>query len=311
MTNKSNSNGDNFIFHKGIITIEAFAQVVKAALLASCPDCQVEIKDTSYGLNHGKLLSIENTDSSISQVIPLGNFFKEYTAGGSLPEICASITAAYKMIRLHEDSLLESLLDYSTAEASICYRLANLSKIRKRSVPVPYIPFLDLAIVFYVPYAKDGWFTTITITDSLMQSWGISDVQKLYAAAHRNTCRFFPARMEPMVSLLQDLPSEQDIPDEAESLPLFVVSNKTRMQGASVILYEGLLKATADMFKDDLILLPSSIHEMLFLPASTCDCHEYLKAMVFQVNRTELDTDDILSDNVYYYARNADKLKII
>lgn len=311
MTNKNNSDGENFIFQKGIITIEAFAQAVKATLLASCPDCQVEIKDTSNGLNHGKLLSIENTDSNISQVIPLGNFFKEYTAGGSLPAICASIVEAYKMIRQHEDSLLESLLDYSTAEASICYRLANLTKIRRRSVPVPYIPFLDLAIVFYVPFAQDGWFTTVTITDSLMQSWGISDVQKLYATAHRNTCRFFHARMEPMASLLQDFPPEQDIPDEAESLPLFVVSNHTRMHGASVILYEGLLKASADMINDDLILLPSSIHEMLFLPASTCDRHDYLKEMVAHVNRTELDADDVLSDNVYYYDRDTDKLNII
>lgn len=310
MINKNNSNEDNFIFQKGIITIEAFAQAVKATLLASCPDCQVEIKDTSNSLNHGKLLSIENADSCISQVIPLNGFFKEYTSGGSLPEICSSIVEAYKMIRLHEDSLLESLLDYSMAEASICYRLANLTKIRKRSVPVPYIPFLDLAIVFYVPFAQDGWFGTLTITNSLMQRWGISDIQKLYAAARRNTCSFFPARMEPMASLLDNLP-EQDIPDEAESLPLFVVSNSTMLHGASVILYEGLLKASADMFNDDLILLPSSIHEMLFLPASTCDCHESLKAMVFQVNRNELDADDVLSDNVYYYDRKADKLKII
>ena len=244
MINKNNSNEDNFIFQKGIITIEAFAQAVKATLLASCPDCQVEIKDTSNSLNHGKLLSIENADSSISQVISHGNFFREYTAGGSLPEICASIVDAYKMIRLHEDSLLESLLNYSTAEASICYRLANLTKIRRRSVPVPYIPFLDLAIVFYVPYAKDGWFGTVTITDSLMQSWGISDVQKLYATAHRNTCRFFPAKMEPMASLLNGLPPEQDIPDEAESLPLFVVSNHTRMHGASAVTYTHLTLPT-------------------------------------------------------------------
>lgn len=311
MTNKNNSNGDNFIFHKGIITIEAFAQAVKATLLASYPDCHIEIKDTSNSLNHGKLLSIENTDSSISQVIPLNGFFKEYTSGGSLPEICASIVEAHKMIRLHEDSLLESLLDYSTAEASICYRLANLTKIRKRSVPVPYIPFLDLAIVFYIPFAKDGWFTTVTITDSLMQSWGISDARRLYASAHRNTCRFFPAKMEPMASLLNDLPPEQDIPDEAESLPLFVISNNTRLHGASVILYEELLKASAKIFDENLILLPSSIHEMLFLPASTCDHPEVLKEMVFYVNRTELDANDVLSDNVYYYDRNTDKLKII
>lgn len=309
MQNKDNSNGDNYIFPKGIISIEAFAQAVKATMLASCPDCQIEVKDISSSLDHGKLLSIKNTDSSISQVITLNSFFEEYTSGGSLADVCASIVEAHKKIRLHEDSLLESLLDYKTAEASICYRLVNLDKTRKRSVPVPYVLFFDLAIIFYVTYVIDGWSITVTITDSLMQSWGISDVQKLYASAHRNTCRLLPARMESMSSLLNNLPPEQGTPDE--SLPLFVVSNRTRMHGASAILYDGLLKSSADVFDDNLFILPSSIHEMLFLPASACDCPEFLKDMVSQVNRTELDADDVLSDNVYYYDRHSDKLKII
>lgn len=197
-------------------------------------------------------------------------------------------------------------------ESSICYKLANMDTIRNQTVPVPYIPFLDLAIVFYVLLKKNNKrITTFTITDSLMHIWGISNVKKLYAVAHKNTCRLFPAKMESMASLLNSLHPEQDISDIDEHLPLLVVSNNSIMYGASVILYEGLLKASANMFDDNLILLPSSIHEMLFLPASTCDCHESLQEMVHFVNRAQLDADDVLSDNVYYYDSQIDQLKIL
>lgn len=206
----------------------------------------------------------------------------------------------------------EILYNYDSIESSICYKLVDLEKILKQKAPVPFIPFLDLAIVFYILFAKnDGWITTSPITDPLMHSWGISDAKKLFAIAHKNTCRLFPAKMESMASLLNSLLPMQDISDIDEHLPLFVVSNNTRMHGASVILYDGLLKASANMFDDDLILLPSSIHEMLFLPASTCDRHEPLKEMVHTVNRTQLDADDVLSDNVYYYDRQSDQLKIL
>ncbi len=293
--------------------MEAFAQAIKSALLAVFPDRKIEIRDSNGSLGHDKLLTITTPDSSISQVFPLNSFFREYTSGGHLPEICSFIVEAYRDIHEHEGFFLESLHDYSTVESSVCYRLAHLDQIRKRPVPVPYIPFLDLAIVFYIPYMEDdGWCSTVTITDLLMQDWGISDINQLFATAHRNTSRLFPARMESMAGLLNSLLSEQDEADIRNGLPpMFIVSNITRRHGASVILYDGLLKASSDVFDDDLFILPSSIHEMIFMPASACDSPESLKDMVLSVNQTELDEDDVLSNSVYYYDRKTDKLKII
>lgn len=309
---QNNNNKGNFILPGQIITMEAFAQAIKFALQAVFPDCRIEIKDANGSLGHDKLLTIASPDASTSHVFPLSRLFMEYTAGGNLAKISNAIIEAYKEIRDHEDSFLESLQDYGTAENSVCYRLANLDKIRRQPVPVPHIPFLDMAVVFYIPFAEEsGWYSTITVTDSLMRGWRIHDTNSLYASAHRNTCRMLPARMESMAGLLGSLLPEQEIPDINELLPLFVVSNNTRLHGASVILYDGLLKASADLFGDDLFILPSSIHEMLFMPASVCSRPEALKDMVLSVNQTELDEDDVLSNNVYFYDRKIDKLKII
>lgn len=309
---KNNNNGNEFIFPKEIMTMEAFVHVAKAVLLDAYPDHKIEITDINDGMGHNIMLSIAGPGSNIVQMIPLGGFFKEYTAGKSLPKVCSDIVGTYKEAHQREDAFLKSLHNYPMAESSICYRLENLAKIQNHPVPIPYIPFLDMAVVFYFPVREDGWFSTLTVTDSLMRkAWGISDPGKLYASAHRNTCRLFPARMEPMGSLLDSLYPEQEAPGADVPLPMYVISNSHRLCGASVILYDGLLKASADALNDDLYLIPSSVHEMLLLPASACDCPECLKDMVSYVNRAELDADDVLSDNVYHYDRNTDKLEII
>ncbi|MCM1259280.1 MAG: DUF5688 family protein [Roseburia sp.] len=293
--------------------MEAFAQAVKSALQAVFPDRRIEIRDSKGSLGHDKLLVITTPDSSISQIYPLSRFFKEYISGGNLPEISHSIIKAYKEIHEQESSFIKTLQDYGTVESSICYRLANLDQIRRRTVPVPYIPFMDLAVEFYVPFMEeDDWYNAVTITEPLMQGWGMSDTGRLFTAASRNTSRLFPARMQSMAGLLNSLLPEGDGADIGnDPPPMFVISNITKQYGAAVILYDGLLKSSADLFEDDLFILPSSIHEMIFIPASVCGRPEALKDMVSFVNQTELDEDDVLSNSVYYYDRQTDKLKIL
>ena len=59
----------------------------------------------------------------------------------------------------------------------------------------------------------------------------------------------------------------------------------------------------------DLYLLPSSIHEFLALPANSLE-PEALEKMVKQVNRTEVATEEVLSDTVYFYDRKKKKVSI-
>lgn len=290
--------------------MEAFAQTIKAALLSACPGCKIEVKGANNGFDQDKMLSITNPDSRITKAIPLDSFFREYTAGRNLAEICFVLAEAYKEICRHENSLLESMQDFELAEDSICYRLANLEKVRSHPAPIPYVPFIDMAVVFFVSVAESDWLTTIAVSDTMMRGWGISDADRLCAAAHRNTCRLFPARLEPMSDLLNSLLPEQDRVDDLPN-PMFVLSNSRRMYGSSVILYDGVIKSSADMLGDDLIIIPSSIHEMLLIPASNCGSVESMKEAVLYTNRTVLDADDVLSDSIYYYSRKRDAFRIL
>lgn len=212
--------------------------------------------------------------------------------------------------RICEDFSFECIRNYDTARLCLCYKLLNLERNKHLLATRPYIPYLDLAVVFYVPYADDdGRLHEINITKTMMQSWKV-DVGTLYADANQHIAKFLPATIN---SLSRALAKESDESKSPEpNVPLYVVSNRMELYGAASILYDGLLQASANLFEDDIIVLPSSIDYMIFLPASAApNPVSHVKDMLAFVNKTELAPDEVLSDNVYYYSKSNDSLQIM
>ena len=89
---------------------------------------------------------------------------------------------------------------------------------------------------------------------------------------------------------------------------LYVLTNKSRINGAAGIMYEGVLKKLADKLESDMYILPSSIHEVIILPKSTMFNKEELMAMVRDVNTEGVSKDEVLSYTVYEYDRNTEEL---
>ena len=77
--------------------------------------------------------------------------------------------------------------------------------------------------------------------------------------------------------------------------------------GATVLLYDDILKELSDLFEKDLIILPSSIHEVLILATDENDRQnlDHYTAMVKEVNASQLQDEEILSDHAYYYCRHS------
>ena len=96
-----------------------------------------------------------------------------------------------------------------------------------------------------------------------------------------------------------------------EDVPMYVASNVQKMLGAGVVLYDGLLKTFAENIDNNFYILPSSTHEVLFVPDFMGIEVEYLKQMVQEVNATEVSEQEFLSDNVYYYSIEDDRIVIV
>ena len=93
---------------------------------------------------------------------------------------------------------------------------------------------------------------------------------------------------------------------EAKGPKMYVAGNESKNFGAAVILYDSCLEEFAENIQSDFYILPSSVHEVILIPAEedeSKDEIQKLKDMVHEVNYTELDMEEILSDSVYMYKR--------
>ena len=133
-----------------------------------------------------------------------------------------------------------------------------------------------------------------------------------------------------MSDVLKELLSDDDssaILAPPAPFPMYVLSNRTKLNGSACILYQDLLKNFAERLRSDLYILPSSIHEVLIIPVNSFtspadpllssanspadtrqQSYRELSEMVQEVNATQLSTEDILSDHVYYYSRESSRI---
>lgn len=96
---------------------------------------------------------------------------------------------------------------------------------------------------------------------------------------------------------------------EFDDDPMFVMTTGTF--GANSILRKDLLKEFALKKNRNIYILPSSVHELILVPDNIGHDVQDLKNMVYEINRTEVDLQDRLSDSVYYYDMKTDTVSVL
>lgn len=142
----------------------------------------------------------------------------------------------------------------------------------------------------------------------MLELWGV-DEDTLYRHAHVNTLALLHAEIMPLTDVIRGMLHEAESPAGAldpkeEGLSLYVATNDRKTNGAAVLLYAGILREFAGQAGCDFYILPSSIHETLFLPVRPepgPDGHT-LAEMVREVNAGGcVAPEEILSDNVHLF----------
>ena len=160
------------------------------------------------------------------------------------------------------------------------------------------IPGTDISVIYEIALSDEEVpRMTLTVTDELAEMWNIP-LEELHAIAVQNAVKQRPLYFTDMNGILNSLAPE-DFPEfEVESM-LYVLTNKQKIHGASVILYPEAAKMLHDHFPNGFHVLPSSIHELIIVPKALSDNPEELKMMVMAINASEVMPADQLSDSVY------------
>lgn len=176
--------------------------------------------------------------------------------------------------------------------------------------------FLDMGKIYKIHVLTEGDSNaTIAVKKDMLSNMGATE-DEVDAVATENTRNKNVPRFKNIVQVLLELMGENFAgltPQADDSLPMYVLSNQAGINGAVFLLFNDILDdCLKQMGEEDTVILPSSVHEILLVPASFARERgmDGLVNMVGEINDTQVPPEDLLSYSVYYY-RKGGELKIL
>ncbi len=137
---------------------------------------------------------------------------------------------------------------------------------------------------------------SILIHNTHQKLWEVS-VEDLYWAAKENTQILLGHEIKRMSEVLCRIMEEEGTEESDEyymlemsdSVPMYVLTNKQKVNGASCMLYPDLICQFSDRIGKNLFIIPSSVHELLLFD-------------------TQVRVEEILSYSLYFYDRQTGEI---
>lgn len=280
-------------------------------------DMEIIVKDVFK--NNGLILrgvTVVFDNANACPTVYLEDLYKDLMNGKTFEEVMKNL------VNIIENSKIEGFVDvsffedYELVKERVVYKLINTQKNLKLLEDVPHLDFLDLSVVFYcIVTDKTFGSGSIIIHNSQFDNWNVS-LEELFSDAKSNTIKRLGSCITSIEDVLLEMirakneDSYDDIEREIEAqrkagriIPMYVLSNQLKINGAACMLDEKLLLSFAEDIDSDFYILPSSVHELILIPQRGIEDPCSLERMVKEVNISEVAVTDILSDHVYRFSR--------
>lgn len=243
---------------------------------------------------------------NISPTIYLEEVYREFQEGKDFHKIVQEVLEVYKSTRFSKGWETEELQSFNKIQGKILCKLINREKNREFLEDTPYISFLDLAIVCYVLIElKENGIATMPVKVSQLKMWGIEETE-LFRVAKENVQKQFPAELRQMKEVIAEMLGIDVVQDEEDFM--YVLSNEIRSFGAVCIIYDNILELIAGELKENYYIIPSSIHEVIIVPESKAPRKEEIEKMIKEINETQVEEEEVLSNSVYFYNLNEKRM---
>lgn len=281
----------------------------------------VSVEQKTVRKNNGGVLDaivLHKLSEKVSPCLYLDYYYEQYKQGVTVADIINEMLNVVNENKgeVEQQSLITSeISDFSKVNDLICYKLVNTKMNEALLKTVPHKKLLDLAIVYYVVCKMDeDGIGTILVENSFFEEWDCS-LEELHEKAVENTMRIFPPQIRSMEEVIFGMMGrEEEVSESCDgSARMYVASNSMNLHGAAIILYPNLLRDFFHGLKrkaKGLVILPSSIHEQIIIPYTEHMEVDSLRAMVKEINSTQVEKEEVLSDSVYVYSVNDDKIFI-
>lgn len=248
-------------------------------------------------------------NASIGVNIDVQSLYNDLENGKTYEEV---FDRAYQMIADGFDNQpninIEELSNYDAMKEKLAIQVVSTERNAEMLEKIPHKEVEDMSLVcrFIVSDSKFG-MGSILINNDMIERYGIT-TEQLFADAAKYAPELRPSEIVNIADVLAEMMgidvsefNEQMGVHGGPEIPMYVASTHDKSNGAGIIAYPGFMEMAAEKIGGDFFVLPSSVHEVILVPDNGGgDFHE-LENMVQEVNATQVDPKDKLSDKVYHY----------
>lgn len=264
-------------------------------------------------------IQVDKPGHAASPIVYMESFYNEVRSGEPMDKIMRNIAeviqdaldgpALDQSIRIEE---FESVKDY------LSVMVVNTAENRKLLEQVPHKEVADLSLLCYadLPVDQGSYNATFKITEQMLQKWNV-DREELFQIASEN---IIPANT-PVLQNLEEVtrqiliggaPPEnllkKEIDFSNQEAMMLVLTNEKKNFGAAMMFEPQVMDKLSQSFPEGFYILPSSLHEVLILPDRGGISPKELGAMVREVNQSQVEKMEQLSDRVYRYDKEKQKI---
>ncbi|MCR5769998.1 MAG: DUF5688 family protein [Butyrivibrio sp.] len=297
---------------------KSFCEQIVSYMSEKYPESKVSISEISK--NNGvtyNCLNVNTPGTKISEVIYLEPMYEAFKDGASFLDIINRVEIA-RLGSKDKNFDVDYFKDYDKVRDRIMVKLINYDKNLTILSGMPHRKLMDLAITYFCCVGDKISEGVIMIKNEHVDMWNIKE-EDLYEAACTNAIKKNDYELLPLMNVVNNsLGISQEEGDFEDSLEednlsfLKILTNNDRTYGAATLVSPGLLCALSHKYDSNFYILPSSVHELILMidddDKFDKDKAAELYDMVRYVNMTEVETEDVLSDNVYYYDRAKDEV---
>ncbi len=256
-------------------------------------------------------ITVRREGDSVGLNLDVSSFYKEMENGNRDYDQILNSVEQIAVRGLNEAPAIDydSLSNYDIMKEHLSLQVVATERNAELLEKIPHKEIEDMSVVcrFIISNSNDG-FSSILVTDDLLKSMGVTKEQ-LFNDANTYAPDLRPSEIRGMADVLaemmgvdvSELENHFGAPVQNADIPMYVASTQDKTNGAGIIAYPGFMDMAAEKVGGDFFLLPSSVHEVIIIPDRGNADYRELESMVREVNATQVEPKDQLSDHVYHY----------
>ena len=255
----------------GLYNFDEFCEEIRADImeyLPKLPNAAVYIRKVTK--NNGitlTALQIFEEGTVCTPSIYLESYYEKYIEGEDLDSILEKLAAFYLQ---HENEIsvdVGHVNSFSHMKEKLIFRLVNYEMNAEELKNCPYLMWQDLAVTFrWLAFQDELGVASALVTNRELREWDTC-AEELYRLAINNMISRFPPCCQPIEDILmkrngdekgyQDFQTEIKGHKEDTGVYMLVLTNRQKINGASSVVYPGILKDIAEKYDTSFCCCPA------------------------------------------------------